>query len=140
MMVSHTARSQPCLKSIRSVTAMNGSIGQLPAPAPCPASDASTRWTPFCTAETEFATESEGFVGVDTGRGLLPEPGRWPRCGAGRGPGQPAGAAHVLVDAAHEGQAASAELSFGSPADPEHYILRVREDRQERAEAHILEM
>ena len=45
---------------------MNGSIGQLPAPAPCPASDASTRVTPSSTATTELATASdEVLVGVD---------------------------------------------------------------------------
>ena len=40
---------------------MNGSIGQLPAPAPWPASEASTRVTPFSTATTELATDNERF-------------------------------------------------------------------------------
>jgi hypothetical protein len=40
---------------------MNGSIGQLPAPAPWPASEASTRVTPSSTATTELATASERF-------------------------------------------------------------------------------
>jgi hypothetical protein len=36
-------------------------IGPLPAPAPCPARDASTRVTPSSTATTELATERERF-------------------------------------------------------------------------------
>ena len=40
---------------------MNGSIGQLPAPAPWPAREASTRSTPSSTATTELATDSERF-------------------------------------------------------------------------------
>ena len=40
---------------------MNGSIGQLPAPAPWPASEASTRVTPSSTATTELATARERF-------------------------------------------------------------------------------
>ena len=49
--------ASPC----RSATAMNASSGQLPAPAPCPASEASTRLTPSSTATTELATASDRF-------------------------------------------------------------------------------
>ena len=38
---------------------MNTSSGALPAPAPMPASEASTRIAPFCTAAIELATPSE---------------------------------------------------------------------------------
>ena len=40
---------------------MNASIGQLPAPAPRPASEASTRVTPSSTAASELATASDRF-------------------------------------------------------------------------------
>ena len=55
----------PPAEDVRDAEQISGSIGQFPAPAPIPASEASTRETPFSTATTEFATASEVLVRVD---------------------------------------------------------------------------
>src|ERR1700739_4882058 len=44
---------------MRVAAAMKTSSGALPAPAPMPANEASTRWQPCSTATTEFATPSD---------------------------------------------------------------------------------
>jgi len=49
-------RSHRCSLALMFATAMKGSMGQLPAPAPCPAREASTRVTPPSTAATGYLT------------------------------------------------------------------------------------
>ena len=55
----HAQVCRPCSMPMRSAAAMNTSSGALPAPAPMPARDASTRSQPSCTATMELATPSD---------------------------------------------------------------------------------
>jgi hypothetical protein len=67
-------RSQPCFQSCRSATATNASMGQLPAPAPCPTREASTRVTHASTGTTLLATDRERFLcAVDADLGAVVE-------------------------------------------------------------------